>query len=119
MGQPDVRVLADIGHVIENKGTGQGIGVDEHNDQRCSQKKQCFIRDTGPGRRLSRACGYFRFCADKDSLFSQAVCVKIDMASTSQASRRIILKEIEAVPIKISKMAMIVNARESRQYQNG
>jgi hypothetical protein len=50
MGQPDMRVFPDIGHVIENKGTRQRIDVDEYNDQRCRQKNQCFMRKAGVGR---------------------------------------------------------------------
>jgi hypothetical protein len=38
MRQPDVRVIPDIGHVIENKGSGQGVDVDQYNDQGCRQK---------------------------------------------------------------------------------
>jgi hypothetical protein len=79
MCQPDVRVIPDIGHVIENKGTGQGIGVDEYDDQRCRQKNQGFMGEAGGGRVAFGADAYFGFITDKDSLFSHTGCVKIEM----------------------------------------
>jgi hypothetical protein len=64
------------------------------------------------------AYAYFEFFADKDSLISHAGCMKIEMASISDAGRRKVYKETEVLPVKISKMGVIVNARESHRCQN-
>jgi hypothetical protein len=110
MGQPDVRVIPDIGHVVENKGSGQGVDVDKYNDQGCRQKKQGFVGEAGGGRMAFGTDAYFGFFADKDSLFSHTGCVKIEMLSISNTDRRMVPKEIETLIVKISEMGFIVNA---------
>ena len=100
MCQPDVRIIPDIGNIIENKGTGQGIGIDEYNEQRCRQKNQGFMGGAGGGRTAFGACAYFEFFADKDSLFPDAGCVKIEMLSISNAGRGMVHQETEAIPNK-------------------
>lgn len=118
MCQPNVRVIPDIGHVIENKGAGQGIDVDEYNDQCRRQKNQCFMGEAGGGRMAFGTYAYFEFFADKDSPFLHAGCVKIEMLSIFNAGRRMVEKETEAIPVKISKMGLIVNARVFCRCQN-
>ena len=90
MCQPDVRIIPDIGNIIENKGTGQGIGIDEYNEQRCRQKNQGFMGEAGVRRMAFGADAYFGFFADKDSLFSHTGCVKIKMLSFSNTDRRMV-----------------------------
>ena len=77
MCQPDVRVIPDIGYVIENKGPGHGVDINKYNDQRCREKNQGFVGEAGGRGMAFGADAYFGFFVDKDSLFSHTGCAKI------------------------------------------